>query len=239
MHRIDHGSATVGGLFQNNTVITPEWANAVQEELVAIVESVGLTLDKPNNAQVLEALRLLSLPNRVAFTVPGTGTFTVPTGFAGSNVGVINVLVAGAGGGGGFDRLISLTPSFVNSTDGEASAFTGNGHNLQAAGGERGVHSNNAIVAPAVDGGGSGGDYSLIGQGARGGTRGTVELPTAGEGVAIGSPGAAGGLTFKRIATQSGQTFNYTVGAGGRRVSSAAINKEGRDGQDGFIIIEY
>lgn len=39
------------------TVVRYEWTNAVQEELAAIVAIAGLTLDKTNNNQVLQALQ--------------------------------------------------------------------------------------------------------------------------------------------------------------------------------------
>ncbi len=39
------------------TVVRYEFMNALQEELAAIVETAGITLDKTNNAQVLAALR--------------------------------------------------------------------------------------------------------------------------------------------------------------------------------------
>jgi hypothetical protein len=49
------GSPGTGGFLA--TVVRYEWMNAVQEELAAIAEAAGLTLDKTNNNQVLAALR--------------------------------------------------------------------------------------------------------------------------------------------------------------------------------------
>lgn len=64
MHKID-GPGHVGGQFVGEdaaigrapTVVTPEWLNAVQGELVSLVTAAGLALDKANSGQVLAALR--------------------------------------------------------------------------------------------------------------------------------------------------------------------------------------
>jgi hypothetical protein len=60
-------------------VVTPEWLNAVQGELVALVEAAGLLLNKNNNQQVSEALAVLSRQQKyAAFTTTGAApTFTV------------------------------------------------------------------------------------------------------------------------------------------------------------------
>lgn len=68
MHRIDHPTATADKKFTRGdqsggisaTVITPEWMNAVQEELAALIEGAGLTLNKNNNAQALAAVLALA-----------------------------------------------------------------------------------------------------------------------------------------------------------------------------------
>lgn len=69
MHRIDGPGYAVGNLFTagnplanppiDATVITAEWLNAVQEELVGLVLAAGLSLSKPDNAQLLAALAAL------------------------------------------------------------------------------------------------------------------------------------------------------------------------------------
>lgn len=62
MHRID-GEGHVGNQFTEGvpnvtpaTVVTADWCNAVQEELVFVIEEAGITLDKENNEQLLEAV---------------------------------------------------------------------------------------------------------------------------------------------------------------------------------------
>ena len=58
------------------TVVRYEWTNAVQEELAAIVDAAGLTLDKTNNNQVLQALRQM-----LRFKLSQDETFYIsPTG---------------------------------------------------------------------------------------------------------------------------------------------------------------
>lgn len=50
MHKIDHPTATPGGLFTigdpvgatPETVVTDDWLNAVQTELVSVIEGAGL-----------------------------------------------------------------------------------------------------------------------------------------------------------------------------------------------------
>jgi hypothetical protein len=53
---------------QQPTQITASWMNAVQDELVNIVLAAALPLDVNNNAQVLEAIRKLSIPSIRAVT---------------------------------------------------------------------------------------------------------------------------------------------------------------------------
>ena len=63
MHRID-GAGHVGGMFvaedpsinRPPTEVTPEWLNAVQEELASLVEWAGAALDKGDNTQLIEVL---------------------------------------------------------------------------------------------------------------------------------------------------------------------------------------
>jgi hypothetical protein len=67
MHRVDGPAALPGGLFTDGdpnvgtpaTIVTDDWLNAVQEELVSVVAAAGIQLSKPDNAQVLKAIRSL------------------------------------------------------------------------------------------------------------------------------------------------------------------------------------
>lgn len=53
---------------QQSTRVTYEWTNAVQEELVNVITRAGLTLDKKQNNQLLEALKRLFLGADTVFT---------------------------------------------------------------------------------------------------------------------------------------------------------------------------
>lgn len=67
MHKIDGAGAAPGGQFTEGsptagvpaTVVTDDWLNAVQGELVALVEGAGIALSKPVNTQVLAAVLTL------------------------------------------------------------------------------------------------------------------------------------------------------------------------------------
>ncbi len=68
MHRIDSVGATIDNQFTEGnpatgtpaTRVAATWLNAVQEELAAVIEGAGLVLNKPNNAQLLEAIQALA-----------------------------------------------------------------------------------------------------------------------------------------------------------------------------------
>jgi len=68
MHKIDGPGATSPaeeftegnpGLGIIATTVTDDWLNTVQRELVKVVEGAGLTLDKPTDTQVFDAILLL------------------------------------------------------------------------------------------------------------------------------------------------------------------------------------
>ena len=69
MHRIDGAGATVDNKFTDGdpvggvqaTVVTDEWLNDVQEELMSILTAGGITPVKGTQDQVLKAIRTLSV----------------------------------------------------------------------------------------------------------------------------------------------------------------------------------
>ncbi|WVR18281.1 tail collar domain [Bordetella phage PY223] len=91
MHKIDHPTATPGGLFTIGdpvgavpaTVVTEDWLNAVQGELVAVIEGAGLALDKPDNAQLLAAIQALIPPPASAWRTGDVKLTMLPTPEAG------------------------------------------------------------------------------------------------------------------------------------------------------------
>lgn len=68
MHRIDGPGATTENKFTEGdptvgvpaTNVTGDWLNAIQEEISAAIEDAGLTLDKLNNAQLKQAIRVIA-----------------------------------------------------------------------------------------------------------------------------------------------------------------------------------
>ncbi|WMW65752.1 hypothetical protein [Nitratidesulfovibrio liaohensis] len=67
MHRIDGPGATEDGRFTDGnpaagippTIVTDDWANAVQEEIVGVIAGAGIALDKADNGQLLQAIKKL------------------------------------------------------------------------------------------------------------------------------------------------------------------------------------
>jgi len=67
MHRIDGPGATEDNRFTDGnpasgippTIVTDDWANAVQEEIVAVIAAAGLVLNKSYNGQLKDAIEAL------------------------------------------------------------------------------------------------------------------------------------------------------------------------------------
>lgn len=123
-------TATSDGLFTNGSVATgvsptildAGWFNTVQNELVAIVQGVGMSLDDANDAQVFAALQSLLLAQNngrllavKVFTASGTYT---PT--AGTNSIMVEVL---GGGGGGGSAAASSTSTVALGAGGGAGGY--------------------------------------------------------------------------------------------------------------------
>jgi hypothetical protein len=115
MHRIDHATATVDNQFTEGdpvggiaaTVMTDDWANAVQEEICEVIETAGLTLNKADNTQLLAAL--------VAMGVRASST---------SQTGVVE-LATSAEVQTGTDTVRAVTPSGLASF---AKSFSSQGY---------------------------------------------------------------------------------------------------------------
>lgn len=86
MHRIDGPGVAPGGLFTEGnpttgtiaTTVKADWCNAIQEELVNVVEAGGLALDKANNEQLLTAIRALLNAVRTPVGTVLSGYFATP-----------------------------------------------------------------------------------------------------------------------------------------------------------------
>ena len=89
MHRIDGPAAAPGGSFTEGdpnvgtaaTVMTDDWANAVQEEIVAVIAAAGIGLSMPSNVQLLAALGVLIYRAVPAGAVQAFAMSAVPAGW--------------------------------------------------------------------------------------------------------------------------------------------------------------
>lgn len=92
MHRIDTSTATSDGLFTEGdplvptpaTVVSADWLNAVQEEIVNTLSAAGIAPNKTDNTQLVTAIGIISGAGRLqkswtlsAAVAPG-GTLTLP-----------------------------------------------------------------------------------------------------------------------------------------------------------------
>ena len=87
MHRIDGPAAAPGGLFSEGdpavgtpaTVVTDDWCNAVQFEIENVIVGSGAALAKPDNTQLVTAIRkLIDLACPVGTVVMGYFTAAEP-----------------------------------------------------------------------------------------------------------------------------------------------------------------
>lgn len=98
MHRIDGPAAAPGNLFTEGdpgvgtpaTVMTDDWANAVQEELCNVVTGAGLALSKPVNTQLLDAINVLLAQRTPPGAVQQFAMTAVPTGWLKCNGQVVS-----------------------------------------------------------------------------------------------------------------------------------------------------
>jgi microcystin-dependent protein len=89
MHRIDGPAAAPGGYFTEGdpavgtpaTVVTDDWMNAVQGEIEAVVVAGGLSLAKPDNTQMVQAIRALVAAAMPAGAVQPFARATAPAGW--------------------------------------------------------------------------------------------------------------------------------------------------------------
>ena len=94
MFKIDT-AGNVGGLFSDGTppsvpptIVSDQWLNAVQTELVNVVLGAGLALDKTNSGQVLAALEILFGSAYKRDVAPTTNYTTLAAFLAGTYVSI-------------------------------------------------------------------------------------------------------------------------------------------------------
>ena len=132
MHRIDHSTAAVAlptpnasgsaGYFTEGnpggsvpaTIVTADWANAIQEELINVLVAAGITPSKVNNAQLLSAISALG--GNFAGVVLHDSSVTL----GGAHIGRLNSLSANT------SQTLTL-PLAASVSQGKAIAFIGAG----------------------------------------------------------------------------------------------------------------
>ena len=251
MHRIDTPTAQVdkfgagkNGFTRGNpqtgvpaTALDDDYFDAVQEELVGIVEAAGITLKKTDRAQVLAALKKLFLqsgnnlseikdagPAAIAQTLVNLG---LDDSFSGrvirvkkistsqlyewpDDVGDIEVIIAGAGGGGGAGASVPV---------GYRSAGSGGGGGGSAR--SRYKHGETPLEIPIEIGAGGQGGVANGVQPTSGGDTKFGDLMTA-----YGGARAANGIVFQ----QTGASMLIGNGGGAEAVGGNLFSSRGGSG---------
>ncbi|MGH8384919.1 MAG: hypothetical protein ACRESJ_05410 [Pseudomonas sp.] len=173
MHRIDGPGATVDNKFTDGdpvggvaaTVVTDDWMNDVQENIMAVLSAAGVTPTKGRAADLLDSLKGRLIGVQV-FTA--NGTYTPSTG----TKSIIAELVGGGGGSGG----VAATAA------GQNALSTGGGYGAYAKGRFiTGFNGASIIVGTAGTAGAAGANP--------GGNGGASSI-----GVLISAPGGLGGV---------------------------------------------
>lgn len=142
MHRIDGSGATEANLFTEGdpsggvpaTTVTDDWLNAVQEEVAGVVEGAGLTLNKADNTQLLQALQTLA--GIAAGWTTGDAKLTLKTaadaGWILANDGTIGDASSGASNRANADTEALYTLLWTNLADSVAPVTGGRGASAAA-----------------------------------------------------------------------------------------------------------
>lgn len=198
MHRIDGPGATVDNKFTEGdpvggiqaTVVTDDWMNDIQENIMAVLVAAGVTPTKGRAADLFDAItentkgRLLSV--RV---ITASGTY-VPT------PGMKNVRVRGAGGTGGSGGCVATAAAQTNASGGTAAgSYFDAWFSAETIGASQSVIIGAAGAAGAAGANGSPGGTTSLGAllnapGSAGGSAATTAVSTSTSGV---SPGGAQG----------------------------------------------
>lgn len=119
------GNPSVG---QQATVVSHEHLNAMQEEIAAVVEDVGIVLDKDDNAQLLAAIRLLTgIPNNPAAvtTTDATVTDLATVAVAEGDLLTVEASVVGRKSDGSAFYAGKITGSFYRNSAGNVTQLGG------------------------------------------------------------------------------------------------------------------
>ncbi len=147
MHRIDsYGTAVamptpeaVGGTVGYFTVGDPvagtpatrvhaDWLNAAQEEIAAVIEAMGISLDKTDNDQLLEALKVLTgIPDAPATvtTTDATVTDLATVAVDEDEMVMVEASVVGRKSDGSAFYAGKISQSFYRNTAGDVTSLGG------------------------------------------------------------------------------------------------------------------
>ncbi|WP_411848152.1 glycine-rich domain-containing protein [Stutzerimonas balearica] len=217
------------------------WANAVTEELLAVIRAAGLEPDEGNHSQLVEALS--KRKNIAVYSAPGTYAWAVPAG-----VSKVRVTVVGGGGGGGMNNASPGAPG-----GGEGGTAIGLVDVSGAASVPVTVGAGGLGATTNGSDGGNGGSSSfgpyLSATGGKAGVGGNAGLPGIGAGGIINREGGYGSPAVQGVASLLGgfggggsspfsssgvQTPTIPGHGGGGRTSIP-----GRSGAAGIVIIEW
>ncbi len=185
------------------------WLNMVQQELESPVDAAGLALDKTNNTQLLQALRLLFSATFQTYSTPGGFSAVVPPG----KTQCLALLWAGGAGGGG--------------TYGPNSAGTGGGGGEFRIGIVAGLVAGQVIAGSVGAGGAGGSNASSPGNGGAGGNTSLGGYVTAigggGGTLANGGVQAATGTNGGTGGSGGQYSHNGTPGGSGVAITSSSL----------------
>lgn len=246
------------GWFEQNpgagagTVLTGEWLNMVQAELLAVLTAAGVVPDKAVDTQIAAAIQALAgFRNVLDLSAAGLTNWVVPAGIVrvyarlwgpggGCDLGTGSpsfIGSAGAGGGGYAAKLCVVVPGTtipltvgakgVAGSPGTNGGTTSFGAVFSATGGARGIYNDGG--AGGIPGNGVGGDINITG--GRGGRCQNLPSHVVG-GVGGGSPtgGAGGGLGVNGV---------WPGGGGGGSGAGDGQSHLAGDGADGRILLTW
>lgn len=270
MHRIDTPTAQKdkfgagkNGFTRGNpqtgtqaTELDDDYFDMLQEELAAVVEDAGITLDKTKHNQLLAALRAsFGIKNFAVFSTPGVTNWNVPDELKKGRKAKVTVIGGGGsggrgngggggGGGGKAERMVDLTGVVtVPITVGAGGVAPAAGSSVQN--GTPGSSSSFGTYCSAT-GGGSGGVPSSgsVGVGTGGDTNSSTGPGSTGtsygSGYNSGSGGGPGGAGVNSGASNNGQDAVGPGGGGsGATFGSSAVSCRSGSGFNGIVIVEW
>jgi hypothetical protein len=257
MHRIDGPGATVDNKFTDGdpvggiqaTMVTDDWLNDIQENVIAVLAAGGVTPTKGRAADLIDSIKAIvasqkPFRNVEILSAPGSGTWTRPAGVTKAFVKVVGAGgggckrtvapgPAGGGGGGIAEGLIdvSASPTVAYTVGGGGAGATVDGNN--------GTAGSTSIFGPLSATGGQGGTFTgNVAQGGAG-VGGTINYSIGTSAVAFLGPasalfgGSGGGGASPGGSSDAARPTMPGAGGGGRVTSDAA------PGAHGAIYIYY